>query len=85
MMYTVKISFKVITKIPLMKKTTVTIDEETKKVLVPGGADIYRVTNKDVQKAIITSDKNTKDTDKYVKQSRSVGFTMGLQALGEFD
>jgi len=37
MMYTVKISFKVITKIPLMKKTTVTIDEETKNRLANFG------------------------------------------------
>jgi len=37
MMYTVKIPFKVITKIAPMKKTTVTIDENTKEKLAAFG------------------------------------------------
>jgi len=37
MMYTVKIPFKVITKIAPMKKTTVTIDENTKEKLATFG------------------------------------------------
>jgi len=37
MMYTVKIPFKVITKIITMKKTTVTIDEKTKEQLANFG------------------------------------------------
>jgi len=36
-MYTVKITIKVITKIVLMKKTTVTIDENTKDKLAAFG------------------------------------------------
>ena len=38
MMYTVKIPFKVITKIVPMKKTTVTIDENTKEQLAKFGS-----------------------------------------------
>ena len=37
MMYTVKIPFKLITKIAVMKKTTVTIDGDTKEKLATFG------------------------------------------------